>query len=151
MIKERDELRTTDPTNDNIKQMNQDISDLVLNHKREKWKKTVEEVDRNCSSKLFKLIKRLNGNNNNSGNRPIKFKGKYISSPSQIANNFNKQYTSVVHHKSSKESRKITKNIRKNKLENPQIFSPDDTKEAIKKSKPSKALAWVQTRFQIFT
>ena len=140
LIQRRNELRSNDPTSTDIRQMNQDISDLVINHRKDKWKKTVEDIDRNCSAKLYKLIKRLNGKNTVSGNQPIKFKGKYISNPSKIADKFNKQFTSVVQHKSSKESRSITKNIRKNKLDDNPTYTTDETKAAIKKSKPSKAL-----------
>lgn len=140
LIKERDELRNNDPMSDNIKILNQEISDLVINHRKEKWKQEVEKVDRSCSTKLFKLLKRINGKNQESGNQPIKFKGKYISNPSKIAKFFNKQYSSVVHHKSSKESRKITKDIRKNNLNDHPTHTAEQTKEAIKQSKSSKAL-----------
>jgi hypothetical protein len=140
LIQRRDELRSNDPTSTDIRQMNQDISDLVFNHRRDKWKKTVEDIDRNCSQQLHKLIKRLGGKNTVSGNQPIKFKGKYISNPSKIADKFNKQFTSVVHHKSSKTSRTVTKNIRKNKLDDNPTYTTEETIAAIKKSKPSKAL-----------
>ena len=119
LMKERDNLRTNNPTSDQIKVLNGEITNLIINHKKEKWKKTVENINPSNpsnSSKLFKLIKRLNGKNTNTGNQPIKFKGKYISCPAKLANCFNKQYSSVVHHKSSRETRKIYKNIVKNKL-----------------------------------
>ena len=135
----RDNLRSTDPTSEDIKRLNNEISSLIFDHKKEKWRKTVEEI-RPSSSKLFKLIKRLNGKSASTGNRPIKFKGKYISCPVKIANNFNKQYSAVVHHKSSRESRIITDNIRKNNLDNQHAHTDDETKEAIKKSKASKAI-----------
>ena len=140
LIKERDEIRANDPTSENIKILNEEISDLVINHRREKWKQEVEKVERSCSAKLFKLLKRINGKSQETGNQPIKFKGKYISNPSKIAKQFNKQYSSVVHHKSSKESRKITKNVRKNNLDDHPVHTAEQTKEAIKKSKSSKAL-----------
>ena len=140
LIKQRDELRSTDPTCENITQLNKDITDLVTNHRREKWRKSVEEIDRNCSAKLFKLIKRLNGKSCATGSQPIKFKGKYISNPSKIADKFNKQFTSVVEHKSSRTNRIITKNINKNKLDDHPTYTDDQTKAAIKMSKASKAL-----------
>ena len=139
MMETRDNLRSTNPSSEEIKRLNSEISSLILDHKKEKWRKTVEEI-RPSSSKLFKLIKRLNGKSVNSGNQPIKFKGKYISCPTKAANNFNKQYSAVVHHKSSRESRNITENIRKNNLDNPHVHSDVETKEAIKKSKASKAI-----------
>ena len=135
----RDSIRSTDPNSEEIQQLNNDISSLILNHKKDKWKKTVEEI-KPSSSKLHKLIKRLNGKSIAPSNQPIKYKGKYHSCPAKIADNFNKQYSSVVHHKSSKSSRKVTKNIRKNSLENPNIHTVEETIEAIKKSKASKAI-----------
>ena len=139
LIKQRDELRTNDPTSENIKLLNDDISNLVVNHRQDKVRKEVEDIDRNCSDKLFKLIKRINGKSSNS-NPPIKFKGKYISNSFNIAKCFNKQYSSVVTHKSSCESRKIYKNIQKNKRDDHPRHTAEQTKEAIKKSKSSKAL-----------
>ena len=135
----RDTLRTSNPTSEEIPRLNNEISSLIFEHKKEKWKKTVEEISPN-SSKLFKLIKRLNGKNSISGNQPIKFKGKYISCPAKIANNFNKQYSAVVHHKSSRFSRIVKDNIMKNNLETPELHTDEATKEAIKNSKASKAL-----------
>ena len=143
-IKERDEIRNNNPQSDQLRNLNKEITNLIINHKKEKWKSTVENIDPShpaSSTKLFKLIKRLNGRNISSGNQPIKFKGKYISCPAKLANCFNKQYSSVVHHKSSKESRKIKKEILKNKLsDEAQLYCDNETKEAIKKSKNSKAI-----------
>ena len=122
--------------------MNDEINISIDKYKREKWKEKVEEIDaKTNSTKLYKLIKFLNGKNNGSaGNEGIKFKGKYISNPSNIANSFNKQYTSVVKHSSSKETRKISKSIRKNNLSDSPKYTSSQTKDAIKKSKASKAI-----------
>ena len=135
----RDNIRSTDPLSEDIPRLNSEISFLILDHKKSKWKKTVEEI-RPGSSKLFKLIKRLNGKAAKSTNQPIKFKGKYISGPKEIANNFNKQYSAVVQHKSSKQSRKILKNIRKNNMEDAHTHTEKETQEAINRSKASKAI-----------
>ena len=59
--------------------------------------------------KLFKLIKHINGGAKATKNEAIKFKGKYISNPKKIADLFNKQYSSVVRHMSSKTARRTTK------------------------------------------
>lgn len=140
LINQRDELRKNNPNSEDLTKLNQDIKESITNHRSNKWKKTVEEIDRNCSSKLFKLIKRLTGNQTKQDNQPIKFKGKYYSCPSKIADQFNKQYSSVIHHKSSKETRKITKNVRKNNLNDQSYLTANQTKEAIKRSKNSKAM-----------
>ena len=73
-------------------------------------------------------------------NQSIKLKGKYICNPLRLANKFNKQYSSVVEHKSSKESRKVTRLLKANQSESPQTFTAEKTKAAIRQAKASKAL-----------
>ena len=92
------------------------------------------------SGKLFKIIKSLNGQPPIKDNQGIKFKGKYLSSAKDIANAFNKQYTSVIRHTSSKDSRKITKAVKRNNLSEATSHTVEQTEAAIKKSKASKAI-----------
>ena len=141
-IKTRDELRSSDPHSPQIKQLNEDITREINTHRQEKWRETISNINgKTNSTKLYKLIKHLNGSSTNpSNNQSIKFKGKYIGNAKKLANAFNKQYTSITDHKSKKDTRKITRNIRKNKLEDAQMFTETETEEAIKKSKASKAL-----------
>jgi hypothetical protein len=117
-IKERDIIRQNDPHSPLLNQLNTEIQDIIKQHKKEKWRSTVENIDRKTNSKqLFKLIKHLNGASvKASNNEAIKFKGKYISHPNKISSEFNKQYSSVIKHKSSKTARKTTKLLRKNHL-----------------------------------
>ena len=138
-IKERDDLRATDPNSPDIQTLNREILQEVNIHRKTKWREKISEISSSCSSKLFKLIKNLNGKTTSSSNQAIKFKGKYLISSLDIANGFNKQYSSIVRHMSSKTSRKITENIKKNSLENPISFTPELTKKAIKDCKASKA------------
>ena len=138
---ERDNLRANDPTADRIKTLNAEIDKIITDEKREKWRNTVEDINaKTDSAKLFKLIKHLNGGTKESKNEAIKFKGKYVSKPKQIANKFNKQYSSVVRHVSSKTARRVTKDSKLYNLNDNQTFTPDKTREAIKTAKASKAL-----------
>ena len=57
-----------------------------------------------------------------------------------MANAFNKQYSSVVPHKSTKSARKVTRNLKKLDLSKFTEITPSETKSAIKSAKPSKAL-----------
>ena len=118
-IKERDDIRANTPESPLIAELNLQIEDSISKHKKEKWKAAVENTKQN-SGKLFKLIKNLNGKTSAKSNQNIKFKGKYVSNPTQLANKFNKQYSSVVDHKSSKDSRKITRQMKANKTQAPQ-------------------------------
>ena len=138
-MRERDDLRTSNPDSPDIQSLNREILHEINQHRKSKWKEKISEITSGCSSKLFKLIKNLNGKNSSSNNQAIKFKGRYLTSSLEIANSFNKQYSSIIRHESSKTSRKITKNIKKNSLENPISFTPKQTAEAIKTCKASKA------------
>ena len=138
-IKRRDDIRANNPQDPEIANLNRDIYIETSQHRKNKWREKVEGIGKSCSTKLFKLIKNLNGKGSDSGNQAIRFKGKYLSSAKDIANGFNKQYTSVVKHKSSRQSRIITRNIKKNKLDDEVIFSYQDTDKAIKSCKASKA------------
>ena len=141
-IKDRDALRKNDPKSPLITQLNNEISTCITDHKREKWRNTVESIDRKTNSaKLFKLIKHLNGASaKSSNNEAIKFKGKYITNPNKISKEFNKQYSLVIRHTSAKSTRITTRASKKMSLGDAEIFTTDQTTEAIKKAKPSKAL-----------
>ena len=106
-IKVRDQLRQTDLLSPHIEELNSEITNAINEHKREKWRSKVGNINRKVDSgKLFKLIKLLRGSIKTNDNQAIKFKGKYLTNPSKIANAFNKQYLSVKDHKSSKTARK---------------------------------------------
>jgi hypothetical protein len=136
-IKSRDELRKNNPESPDLAVLNRDILSEISGHRNHKWRDKVENIK--CSSKLLKLVKNLNGKNEASPNETIKFKGKILSSPGDISSAFNEQYSSVVKHKSSKFSRVISKQIKKNKFDDATTFTTEQTKEAIKSAKPSKA------------
>ncbi len=138
MIQRRDELRDINPNSPDIARLNVEIYRSMKDYKTKKWQDTLKDISKSCSSKLFRLIKNLKKTKENI-NQAIKFKGKYISSPNRIANKFNKQYSSVIRHTSTKEKRKITEDIRKNNFADAPKFTPSQTAEAIKKSKSSKA------------
>ena len=80
-MKQRDTLRENDPESPLLSQLNSAVTDCIIKHKRNKWRETVENIDRKTNSKqLFKLIKHLNGAiTKTNNNEAIKFKGKYIS------------------------------------------------------------------------
>ena len=139
-IDKRDELRSTTPDHPEIPNINREIYQEINTHRSNKWKETIENLGNSCSSKLFKLIKNLSSKETSNPNQAIRFKGKYFSTAKDISNQFNKQYSSIVHHKSSKETRRIYKDIHKNTLEDNIQLTQDKTKEAIKKSKASKAI-----------
>ena len=139
-IKKRDQLRETNPNSEEITNLNYIINKEIREHKREKWREQISKIEKGKSGHLFKIIKNLNGNTKASKNQAISFNNKPISCPAKIANKFNKQYSSVVTHKTSKEARRIAKDVKKNQRLQAPTYTTEQTKEELKKCKPSKAL-----------
>ena len=140
-MKERDELRKSTPDSPQIAELNKEIENSIHKHKQTKWRDYVGDINRKTDpAKLFKLIKNLNGQPSSPANQAIKFKGKYLSSANKIANGFKKQFSSVITHKSSKFTRKITRESKKKSLSDAEQYTPNQTKEAIKQAKASRAL-----------
>ena len=141
-IKARDNMRKTNPNNPEITTINNEISNEIRDHRNNKWKEFISSINRRTeSSKIFKIIKKLNGGKPEANpNQGIKFKDKTLTKPKQIANAFNKQFGSVKQHKTSALSRLIKKQLLKHSLEDAPTITVADTKKAIKDSKASKAL-----------
>jgi len=139
-ILRRDQIRETNPDSEELAELNRDILTEINTHKHEKWISKIKDINKTCSSKLFKLVKNLSGKNTTNENQAIKFKGKYISSAYGIANAFNKQYCSIIRHTTSNTHRKIWKDNKKFELNDDIKITEDQTKEAIKKAKASKAI-----------
>ena len=137
----RDNLRSTNPTSPQIAELNQEIKKTIIEHKREKWREKISSLGtKTDTGKLYKLIKSINGQPPMKSNQGIRFKNKYLTSAKDLANAFNIQYTSIVRHKSNKETRRISKQAKKFSLETPPVFSDLETLKAIKRSKASKAV-----------
>ena len=140
-MKTRDEIRKDNPSSLQIGELNIEIDTVIREYKRSKWREKVESIGRKTDSgKLYKLIKGLNGQPAPKDNQGIHFKGKILSIASKIADGFNKQFSSVKRHISSKQTRKITKASKKNSLSGVVKFTDEQTKDAIKKAKASKAI-----------
>ena len=138
-IRERDELRQQNHQLPRIAELNNEIESLINNHKREKWRETIEEK-KTDTTKLFKLLKHLNGGKKASDNEAIKFKGKYITTPKKIADSFNKQYSTVIPHTSTRTARIVNKDIDKNKVDETEEITVEQTQDAMKRAKASKAI-----------
>ncbi len=140
MIKERDEIRQQNSSDPRLPELNKNISKSINDHKKEKWKEHLE----NCapgSQKLWKTIKQLsNGQQQQPPNQGISFNNSSTNDPKKIANNFNTQYTPGTNTKPKKESRSTIRKYRKKPTDAPVIITVEQTANAIKKSKNSKAL-----------
>ena len=139
LVDERNELRNTDSTNPRIQELNKEINQSINVYRKEKW---IEHLE-NCppgSKRLWDTIKNLNDNApKQNTNQSIKFGNKHFNQPKKLAKKFNSQFTPDTNTKPTKEFRGILRHARKPKDEKI-IFTAENTAEAIKKSKNSKAI-----------
>ena len=136
---ERDDIRKENPSDPRIKELNKEIDNTIREHKKNKWNEHLQ----NCQAgtkKLWSTIKNLGSQPVKSINQGIKFGDKVVHDPKKLADKFNAQYTPSSNQHQSKESRRTRRHLKK-KPSDPEIkFTPEQTAEAIRKSKNSKAL-----------
>ena len=139
----RDDLRSRDPTSPALSQMNDEINQAKNRHKRDKWRTFVETLDhKSASSKLWRTIKTLDGKSTQTAeNEAITFNGSQVSSPKQIANRFNEQFTTskLGRHNSSRETRLVSREVRRNPKETTVTFTTDLVTRAIRSCSNTKA------------
>ena len=109
--------------------------------KENKWREFLRTCDyRTGARKFWKVVRSLNGSKPVAGRHPITFGSKPIHSPRDITSSFNKQFTNARPHASDKLLRITRRKIAKLPLSDSPIFTPENTKQAIADSKPSRAL-----------
>ena len=97
---------------------------------------------KSASSKLWRTIKTLDGKSTQTAeNEAITFNGSQISSPKQIANRFNEQFTTskLGRHNSSQETRLVSREVRRNPKETKVTFTTDLVTRAIRSCSNTKA------------
>ena len=142
LARERDEVRSRDPNDPSLPDLNRQVAAAIAAASRKRWMETVADSDRKSNPKRhWNLLARLLGKRGPliSPNQPINFNGKTFSIRRRIANQFVKQYVNVKKVKSTKESRATYRNL---KTENPldPMFTPFSTTltvEAIKATRNS--------------
>ena len=94
-MRARDDLRSRDPTSPALQQMNDEITRTTNEHRRNTWRQFVETLDhRTDPSKLWRTVKAIDGKSPpKAENEAITFGDIQVSSPKQIANYFNRQFT----------------------------------------------------------
>ena len=109
--------------------MNDEINQAKNRHKRDKWRTFVETLDhKSVSSKLWRTIKTLDGKSTQTAeNEAITFNGSQVSSPKQIANRFNEQFTTLKlgRHNSFRETRLVSREVRRNPKKTTVTFTTD--------------------------
>ena len=113
----RDDLRSRDSTSAALLEMNDKITRITNEHKRQKWRQFVETLDHKTDpTKLWRTIKAIDGNSTpKTENEAITFDDSQVSSPKQIAKYFNRQFTisKLGRHTSSRETRLLTREIKR--------------------------------------
>ena len=139
-----DDLRSRDPRDPTLEQIEGEIRRVSAAASRAKWQDFVETLDRRSNPRRYwQLLRNLSGAKSSvPPNQFIRFGNKLCSKPAAIAKKFNHQYTNIRKHSSSKLSRLINRNLRD---EHPidhsfRPFTLEDTAAAIKRSKNSSAL-----------
>jgi hypothetical protein len=94
-IEKRDKIRSVDPHNPEITQLNNDIAADITENKRRIWRQTVDSIDRGSDpKKLWRVVRSLNGKRKFLlPNQPISFGSSTFSDRKAIANKFIRQYT----------------------------------------------------------
>ena len=140
LLSEHNRLRETNPTSNQIGELNSAIMRKIDESKRKDWHKFVGSFNhRYKPQQLWGVIKSLSGRAQPSNNNAIIFNGKPITDPDVIADGLDKLLTRTKTHESCKEARHIVKSIKKLPLGNTQTLSVESVKMAIKKTSNSKA------------
>ena len=137
----RDTLRESDPQNPALGELNANIIKITADCKRERWREHVESLSmRDNPAQLWGTLKMLSNGCSAPPNQGITFEGRLLTDATKIATQFNKQFTSVRRHVSKKSSRIIRRKFLKLSYADPLVFTTEEVRVAIKKSKNSRAL-----------
>ena len=121
-MRARDDIRSRDPTSPALQQINDEITRTTNEHRRNTWTQFVETLDhRTDPSKLWRTIKAIDGKSPpKAENEANTFGDIQVSSPKQIANYFNRQFTT-----SSRETRIVSREIKRKSLMSAVTFTTD--------------------------
>ena len=113
LVRERDRLRTQNPSHPHIPQLNNQIAALISTSNRDKWKTAVESCNRTQDTGLlWKLIGTMTGKKPRiPPNQSITFNQNQLSDQNLIASAFCKQFTTIVQHTSDPEARRVRRQL----------------------------------------
>ena len=141
-IRARDDLRSRDLTSPALPEMNDEITRTTNEHKRQKWRQFVETLDHKTDpTKLWRTIKAMDGRSTpKAENEAITFDGCQVTSPKQISNYFNRQFTTpkLGRRTSSRDTRLESREIKRKSLTSAETFTTDQVTKGI--------ISWSNTR-----
>ena len=142
-MRARDDLRSRDPTSPALPEMNDEITRTTNEHKRQKWRQFVETLDHKTDpTKLWRTIKAIDGRSTpKAENEAITFDGSQVTSPKQIANYFNRQFTTskLGRHTSSRDTRLVSREIKRKSLTSAVTFTTDQVTKGISSCSNTRA------------
>ena len=134
-MRARDNLRSRESTSPALPEMNDEIIRITNEHKRQTWRQFVKTLGHKTDpTKLWRTIKAIDGKSTpKSENEEITFDGSQVSSPKQIANYFNRQFTTskLGRHTSSRETRLVSREIRRKSFTSGVTFTTDQVTKGI--------------------
>ena len=139
----RDDLRKRDRTLPELPRLDKDIQKCICEHKRQKWRDFVENMDHKTGiTKMWRIIKGIDGRGKRTTeNEVISFNGISFSSSKQLAAKFNKQFNTSKQgiHSTSRETRLVTRGTKRKPMDMADTFTADIVTRAIKSCRNSKA------------
>jgi hypothetical protein len=140
---QRDAKRTANPADPTIADIERRIAQSISSAAQQEWEEEVQSFcHNNNSGKYWSTLRRLSGKRiSPPPNQPISFHQRYQTGPGNIADAFNKQFTSVVPHAQDPDTRRLMRDIHQlHPLDRDYPpFPPACVSEAIKKSSNSIA------------
>ena len=134
MMEERDDLCKQDPASPQLSTMNDEISKVALDHKRQR-REFVESIDhRTDSTKLRRTIKEIDRKSKQTAeNEGITFTWRPHTSTKVITNSFNCQYTTskLGKHSSSRRTHQVSKDVKWMSLEEEESFASDQCNQEL--------------------
>ncbi len=140
LMNELDSLRTSDPRSDKIHSMNNQINEIVNTHRRSKWREFISTFSNNVNtSRLWRVLKSIDNKQPNAPNQAIEFDQTQYTNARDIANRFNKQFSSIGPHKSSRDTRHFVRRFKRLPLNDSPQFTFDEVRAAVDRSNNTKA------------
>jgi len=129
-------LRTSNPTNPNIKLLEAQLADTIASDNRRRWRTELDSFShRQDSGRLWRTITTLSGKKPRiSPNQPITFSNRTHTDQYKIANSFCRQFSNTVVHTSDRAARSFKRKVRRDHPlnHNTQGFSTNMVLQAIK-------------------
>ena len=130
LMEDRDSLRaslhdnSSEEKREHLSLLNKDIENGIRLEKRDNWREFASSLDRRTpNTKIWKTIKQLDGRIAAAPpNAVVRFKGRAYHKPKALATEFNKQFTTIVRHKTDKETRILNRKLQKLEHNTSQAF-----------------------------